>query len=470
MMDFICNCGRTFESKRGLNQHITKSSISICKNDIETELCDKLEQSPENIHQDFLELKNFVTNQINEQSSHIPSQPQEFTDFRNHINTVVNALGETFYSEINNLQSIIAVLKDEIEGKFQNYNENLTEIDQILTIHKNELDTAKIDIEATKNELNTINNELNAATKNTQSSQTLQTSPPANFHDQTPIIINTQTPAFQPAIHPSVAFQFPKRTARPEISEKNPVRLTNRFNSLQNIQKSWSPEPPVSTQFTSSAPARASPKKTKSTAPFINPHPEREKSLRLPKVVPGEFSYSEAASHPQRRKIALVGDSNYHGIKEHEMAILIKNSEVKNWAYSGATAKDLNHYVDIALKQQPESLILHGATNDILGRNKNAKSAEEIVIDLVNTGIKCRERGVRHVFISSVIVIDDVEAYKKAQDINFILKRYCEHYNFRYICNDFLTKRDLKYKDPVHLSWDGRRKLVDNYIFELNKY
>ena len=96
-------------------------------------------------------------------------------------------------------------------------------------------------------------------------------------------------------------------------------------------------------------------------------------------------------------------------------------------AYSGATAEHLHHYVDIILEEQPGSIIIHGGTNDIYGKNKNNKTEEEIAIDLVNTGIKCRERGVRHVFISSVMVVNDKVANTKAQNINFILKRYCEH-------------------------------------------
>ena len=210
------------------------------------------------------------------------------------------------------------------------------------------------------------------------------------------------------------------------------------------------------------------PESAGSTTPYINQHPEREGSMRHPKTVPGDSSYAEATSRHQRRKIALIGDSNFHGIREHEMSQLIGNSEIKKMAYSGATAEHLHHYVDIILEEQPGSIIIHGGTNDIYGKNKNNKTEEEIAIDLVNTGIKCRERGVRHVFISSVMVVNDKVANTKAQNINFILKRYCEHYNFGYICNDFLSTLDLKHQDPVHLNWDGRRKLVDNYITELN--
>ena len=66
---------------------------------------------------------------------------------------------------------------------------------------------------------------------------------------------------------------------------------------------------------------------------------------------------------------------------------------IKKMAYSGATASHLLHYADIVLEDKPNSIIIHGGTNDLHGRNSNNKPAEEIAHDLINIGAKARSRG-----------------------------------------------------------------------------
>ena len=81
-------------------------------------------------------------------------------------------------------------------------------------------------------------------------------------------------------------------------------------------------------------------------------------SLQHAKVVPGVFPYSKVASPPQSGTIALIGDSNFHGIREFEMArcMGINNAKISKMAYSGATAEHLLHYVDITLQDRPETI------------------------------------------------------------------------------------------------------------------
>ena len=170
-----------------------------------------------------------------------------------------------------------------------------------------------------------------------------------------------------------------------------------------------------------------------------------------------------------RQKIVLLGDSNLHGIHEGDMARHVDGRVfIKKMAYSGATASHLLHYADIALEENPHSMIIHGGTNDLYGRNKNNKSAEEIAHELINIGGKARNKGVENIYISSILPIADNDAYNKGLDVNFYLKEGCLANNFIYICNSFLTLDDLK--DTVHLSDNGRVHLVNNYIDHLNRY
>ena len=307
----------------------------------------------------------------------------------------------------------------------------------------------------------------------------------------TPLPQNLETP-----------FVSPKRTAparKPAQISPHSIKLSNRFEPLKRIPveniscdehlkfppKSWQPSqrPPATDQPPASAsnqpptsnhpPASTQPpaafqNKRKLSHPFINQHPENEINLRLQRVVPAERVHSKAIQPPG--KIALLGDSNFHGIREDEMASWVAtNPKIVKMAYSGATAAHLLHIADIALiDHNPETMLILGGTNDVFGRNKSGKTAAEIATDLTNIGKKCRAKGVKNIFISSLPPIEEEVANQKVKRINSLLKIDCSNQNFIFISNDFLTKRDLK--DPVHLSWNGRRKLVDNYISHLNKY
>ena len=139
---------------------------------------------------------------------------------------------------------------------------------------------------------------------------------------------------------------------------------------------------------------------------------------------------------------------------------------IRKMAYSGATAGHLLHYADIALEGTPHSMIIHGGTNDLYGRNKNNKSARDIASDLIAIGVKARNKGVQNIPISSVLPIADNEAFDRSLDVNNYLRDFCYSNNFIYISNSFLSVDDLR--DTVHLNDNGRVQLVNNYIDYLN--
>ena len=135
-------------------------------------------------------------------------------------------------------------------------------------------------------------------------------------------------------------------------------------------------------------------------------------------------------------------------------------------SYSGATSLHLGHYIDVLLSEEPDSVLIHAGTNDLWGRNKRRVTSERIARDIINIGVKCKTKGVKTIFISSILMTTVDESNKISFEVNSLLKLMCVDHNFIYIENDFLGKDDLD--DEVHLSWDGRRKLVDNYIEFLN--
>ena len=187
---------------------------------------------------------------------------------------------------------------------------------------------------------------------------------------------------------------------------------------------------------------------------------------RARKTVPGNSSYASVTQNGN--KVGLLGDSNFNKIMVNEMSGLVVNGNVTKYSYSGATSVHLGHYCDILLNDQPDAVIIHCGTNDIHGRNKRNVSVETIAHNIIDIGRKCKSRGVNTIYISSIISTRNIGSNMKAVDINNLLKVLCDENHFIYICNDFLVVDDLQQNDPVHLSWDGRRKLVTNYISILN--
>ena len=224
----------------------------------------------------------------------------------------------------------------------------------------------------------------------------------------------------------------------------------------------------------------------RSVKPFINNTPRKD----IP-VAPGAQSYAEVMhkrpsyhrnqhqqnsnQHPnsqtkQQYKLHLLGDSNLNKMHPRDLSKQLVDTYVTKMAQSGATAAHLNHYADIALAQKPDGLMIHGGTNDIIGRNSQNQPANEIAYELIRIGVKAREANVRDIFISSVLVTKDSEANKKVKEINNHLKELCVAYNFVYMDNNNITQEDLRDNnyDLVHLSPTGTDALMKNFSYYFN--
>ena len=114
------------------------------------------------------------------------------------------------------------------------------------------------------------------------------------------------------------------------------------------------------------------------------------------------------------------------------------------------------------LDEKPHGVLIHAGTNDIWGRNKRNVTCERIAKDIIDIGIKCKSKGVKQIFISSVLITKVPDSNRLAKDVNDFFKLMCVEQNFIYINNDFISKEELE--DQVHLSYDGRCDLVNNFI------
>ena len=340
-----------------------------------------------------------------------------------------------------------------------------------------------------------LNYKQSAATTNSNNTPNLASIPSSAYNifpTETPVIHTTTSPSQPPPPPPpppiqsriaiptitsSAQFETPKRSAPHPSSAPFVIPLSNRYEPLQNAERSHvtvtTSQPTISSMPVSSTHIAqihqvSTENRTRNNplplsnniGPHVNRHPEHD-------ILSSTQRNNRNKQNPatQKNKVGLLGDSNLNRIIVPEMNSCLKRATVAKFSYSGATSVHLRHYCDVLLEEKPDSILIHGGTNDIWGKNqrKNA-TLRKIAEDIISIGLKCRERGVKNIYISSIIITRNSHINKNSRDINEFLKLLCVQYNFFFIDNSFITQSDLNDDDEVHLSWEGRKKLVNNFI------
>ena len=154
-----------------------------------------------------------------------------------------------------------------------------------------------------------------------------------------------------------------------------------------------------------------SPTKTRSSV-VINCHPENQTTFQnkctsqnnLP-IVPGKQTCKNAAVQKRKlpAKTLILSDSIARGIKIYEFNKYIKYDRANLLTFPGATSRHLLHYLDIHLEDRnTETVIIHVGVNDII--NENSQSNIEKYISNVEKMVqKCRNYGVKKIFISGLV-------------------------------------------------------------------
>ena len=164
-----------------------------------------------------------------------------------------------------------------------------------------------------------------------------------------------------------------------------------------------------------------------------------------------------------------IGDSNLKRLRVGYLAGLVdRNAYIKKFAYWGATARHLRHYIDIGLESKPEIVIIHGGTNDIAGSNKNDHHAKHVASELIQTAVKAKENGVREVYISSVLAVRNPAEDSRGKEVNRYLKAFCREENITFVDNSNISTGFLEEEDNVHLNGWGCKELTKNFAHYLN--
>ena len=98
----------------------------------------------------------------------------------------------------------------------------------------------------------------------------------------------------------------------------------------------------------------------------------------------------------------------------------------------------------------------------------NEIDIENTAKEIINIGHRCREYGVKNIFLSGI-------TYSTKVNINLIRKLngqiecYCKELNFEYINNENIRRQDL-WKDGIHLLNCGIIIIANNFIDILNYF
>ena len=197
---------------------------------------------------------------------------------------------------------------------------------------------------------------------------------------------------------------------------------------------------------------------------YVNEFPERDvlPTKRTVNVVTQNKKYAERKK--KMTKSVIISDSITKRINMIKLNNRLENGNALKRAFPGATASQLNHYVQATIKEdKPDTIIICAGTNNLTKKKQSVQDTSMEIIDIVET---CRRGGVQTIFISSLTCRPSYQ--REINEINNLLKYYADIYNFTFIDNVRIRKEHL-WKDGVHLNDEGISILTNNYITHLNR-
>ena len=145
---------------------------------------------------------------------------------------------------------------------------------------------------------------------------------------------------------------------------------------------------------------------------------------------------------------------------------LIKNRKAKMLNFPGASSTQLLHYMDIHLEGiQVDRVAIHIGVNDLL--NYSNQSRTDSLMNNICMVEKCRNYGVKNIFLSGIVFITRVSLDILIQVHNMI-SNFCSTNGLYYIDNRNI-RADCLYKDGLHLLDKGKIVLAYNLIINLNQ-
>ena len=141
---------------------------------------------------------------------------------------------------------------------------------------------------------------------------------------------------------------------------------------------------------------------------------------------------------------------------------LDKGTAIKR-SFSGATASNLNYYIEEVLNEENvDRIIINIGTNNL---TKKKQTESETAMEIIDVVKKCNHYGINEIFVSGLTFRPSYQ--QKIEIINNLLEVNAEKYNYIFIDNSDITERHL-WKDKLHLNNQGTINLCCNFLDCLN--
>ena len=172
---------------------------------------------------------------------------------------------------------------------------------------------------------------------------------------------------------------------------------------------------------------------------------------------------------PKPANILIIGDSIIRRIDRIRLNRNLTVGKAFIKAFPGATVNQLSHYIIPHLESnRPESIIIHVGTNDIAPRYESPKSSSDISNSILQIAEKCREFGVKNIFISGLTCRSLKSELDKVLEVNSFLMNACYEQNYYFINNNNIELGNL-YEDGIHLADNGIDILEHNFFNSLER-
>ena len=387
-------------------------------------------------------------------------EKDDFLSHKMHINEVFNSFSETFFSQFSEVKKSIDTLKNDLDSYNEINNINYDQLKEIVISNQNPQHTQSWDV------------------------SDLQC--PSNSQ-------RLDDPDVQRPSNDSDIWQTPKRSHHQAKQVSWKVPLANKFSILNEdveisepIQNSELIVTHISPPKQNHLSAQIPPAPFTKTRVYPNQHPENDRELRRPPP-PNQTSTTANTNTANNKNnnnnnkplVAIIGDSTIKNITSFELRGMLRKQSVRGHQvnvvvkpFLGAMTRTMPLYLDAVLselKQKPQLVIVHVATNDI----RDGKSPEEIKSDYRNVINYINSLDIKVAVSLVTCRNDDWSVF--VTPVNQKLIELCIEMGICYSGNTDINTTHLN-SSRYHLNKSGSEALSENfssailYIYEHSNY
>lgn len=157
---------------------------------------------------------------------------------------------------------------------------------------------------------------------------------------------------------------------------------------------------------------------------------------------------------------SIIGDSILTGVYGTDIANELQDEQmVVVKPFTGARTQCMNHYIQPAIKLDPDRIIIHCGTNNL----KTEETPELIGSNIIGLANLVRNSGGKTQVVISGILPRNDQFNEKGKAVNNIVKNLCQNSNIPFICHENLDPTQNTTRKGIHLNFKGKKKLICNF-------